>query len=175
MNRQRGDRFTSGSFISKHPDVNTLRFASHLKKKRNLSLLRWLKGKFQGKVKRPKDVFRAWIPADEHHLLQDLGVQHGNHIISYHFISSHNPNDPNDPKRLQYSSHSTSHIPIYACRSACWLGDEVPGAAGPHHALGHVATSMESATPMARGELPTCSPPSKGLGSTKVMSNQINQ
>ena len=138
-------------------------------------MLRWSKGKFQGKVKRPKDDERCFQRMDPGRWTSPSPGFGGATWQSYHIISSHNPNDPNDPKRLQYSSHSTSHIPIYACRSACWLGDEVPGAAGPHHALGHVATSMESAMPMARGELPTCSPPSKGLGSTTVMSNQINQ
>ena len=38
MNRQRGDRFTSGSFISKHPDVKALRFASHFFKERETCL-----------------------------------------------------------------------------------------------------------------------------------------
>ena len=87
-------------------------------------------------------VFRSgWIP-DEHKsgFGGEIWVKYGNHMQSHHLIPCHvipfHP--PDDLKRL------------HACRSACSLLDEAPGAVGPHHALGHVATSMESAMPMAR-------------------------
>ena len=169
-----GDRFTSGSFISKHPDVKNIEVCIPLKKKRNLSLLRWLKGKFQGKVKRPKDVFRGWIPADEHHLLQALGVQYGNHIISYHIISSHNPNAPNDPKRLQYSSHSTSHIPITpVVRHVDW-GMRCQGPQG-HTMLSAMWPRPWKALRPWRAESFLPVPLLRKVWVVQVMSNQINQ